>query len=136
MLSQWLVILIIVLILVLDVLLVLGLAALAILFVAFRAGKLVYDTLNKTIDRLVYAALCVLEDLLESPPLNRAPILSWALVGVKLAYDILNAFQNAIERAISVGVTVLSALLGVAAVGVLAAANVAALWLAWSYHFI
>lgn len=136
MLPEWLVVLIIVLILVLDVLLVLGLAALAILFAAFRSGKLAYDLLNKIVDKLVYRALCFLEDLLESPPLDRAPILSWALIGVKLAYDTINAFQNTIERIVAAGVVLVTIVLGMGAVGVLAFANAAALWLAWSYHLI
>jgi hypothetical protein len=136
MLPEWLVILILILILVLDVLIAISLVALSGLFVVFHAGKLVYDLVNKTIDRLVYAVLCFLEDMLESSPLNRAPILGWGLIGVKLAYDLINAFQNTIERIIVILVTLLAAAIGVAAVCVLIAINASALWLVWSYHLL
>ena len=134
MLPQWLVILIIIVILVLDVLIAISLVAVSVLFVAFHAGRLVYDLINKTIDWLVYAALCFLEDLMKSPPLNRAPILSWALIGVKLAYYIVNVFQNMIERIVAILVTLLAAAMLIAAAGVLIAINASALWLVWSYH--
>ena len=136
MLPQWLVILIIIVILVLDILIVISLAAVSVLFIAFRAGKLAYDMINKTIDRLVYVVLCFLEDILESPPMDRAPILGWALIGVKLAYDIINAFQNIIERIVAILVTLLAAAIGIAAMGALFAINACALWLLWSYHLL
>ncbi len=136
MLPQWFVILIIILILVLDVLLVLGLAALAILFATFGAGKLAYFLANKVIDRLVYAFLSFLKGLLESPPMNRAPILLQGLAGVKFIYDVINRLQNGANVLITVAVVLLTFALGAAAVGLLALMNAAALWLAWSYHLI
>jgi hypothetical protein len=136
MLPQWLVILLLIVILVLDVSIAISVVVISALFVMFHAGKLAHDLVNRTIDRLVYSVLCFLEDLLESPPMDRAPILGWALIGVKLAYDMINAFQNMIERIVVILVTLLAAAIGIAAIGVLFAINASALWLVWSYHLL
>lgn len=136
MLPEWLVVLIIILIIILDVLLVLGLGALVVLFAVFKVGKLAYDLLNRAIEWLVYRVLCLLEDLLESPPLMRFPFLSYALVGVKVAYDLLNGFQSVIERIIAVAVVLAAVAFGFASVCALVILNATALWLAWSYHLI
>ena len=136
MLMPWLVVLIIALILVLDVLILAGLAALAVMFVAFHAGRLTHVLLNWAMDRAVHALLFLLEGAVAAPPMSRVPLLARALAGVKLTYGLVNAGQSTLERSVALLVTGLAAALSFAAVGVLLAINLYALWLALSYHLL
>lgn len=132
-LPAWLVILLAIVVLALDVLLVGGIVVLGAAFTAFRLGKLIYDKFIKLIDQLVHRLLCFLEDILESPPLDRAPFLSLVLVGVKMAYDLINGAQRLIETLISIAVALLAFILVLSCGLWLLVINAAAVWMVVRY---
>jgi hypothetical protein len=111
----------------LDAAIAFGAVVFGILFVAFKAGKAVYDTIDKIVDWAIYTVFRMAEDALETPPLDKVPLLQLVLVGVKKAYDIINAGQKLIELAISLLVTALAAILVLACGLALAVINASAL---------
>jgi hypothetical protein len=131
--SPWVLLSIIVLVLALDAILLVSIVALGALFVVFKAGKMAYVMIDRTIDRLIVMVLRIVEDVLESPPLDRVPLFSWALVGVKKAYDIINGAQGLVVVAINIGVTLLAAFLFMACVAALAVVNLSALFIVLNY---
>ncbi len=132
-LPSWALLLILLLVLALDILLVLSAIALGVLFTAFKAGKLAYDAIDRLVDRLIYTVLCLLEDVLESPPLDTVPFFQLVLVGVKKAYDLLNGAQKLVEFAVNAAVTAFAVLFMLALVLGLAVINLVALGLLLSY---
>ena len=131
--SPWVLLFIIIVVLALDAILIISAFALGILFIVFKAGKMAYVMIDRTIDKLILMALRIVEDVLESPPLDRVPLFSWALVGVKKAYDIVNGAQGLLVVAINIGVTLLAAVLFLACVSALAVVNLSALFIVLNY---
>jgi hypothetical protein len=131
--SPWMLLLIVLVALSLDILLFTSGFALIVLFVVFKAGKAVYDAIDKAIEWIIDTVLRFIEDALESPPLNRIAFLQLVLVGVKKAYDIINGAQKLLEVAINVAVTLLAIVLAVAYVIALAMLNLVALVLVIHY---
>jgi len=125
--SPWAILLIIVVVLALDGSLAMIALALGVLFVAFRAGKAVYDALDKLVEWLIFTVFRLAEDVLESPPLDKVPFFQLVLVGVKKAYDIVNGAQKLIELAINLAVTALAVMLILLCGLALAMVNLAAL---------
>lgn len=125
--STWTLLLIIILVLVLDGLLVTIAISLGMLFIAFKAGKVVYDTIDRLVDWLIFTILRLAEDVLESPPFDKVPFFQLVLVGVKKAYDIVNGAQKLIEFAVNLVVTALAVTFIVVCVLTLALINLAAL---------
>jgi hypothetical protein len=116
-----------IIVLCLDVAMVAGAIALGLLFIAFKAGKAVYDTIDKLIEAAITTAFRLAEDALESPPLDKIPIFQLVLVGIKKAYDLINGAQKLIEAAINLFVTAVAAILVLLCGLALAAINMAAL---------
>jgi hypothetical protein len=101
--------------------------SLGTLLVAFKAGKAIYDTIDKLIEWLIFTVLRLAEDALETPPLDKVPFFQLALVGIKRAYDIINGSQKLIELAINFVVTTLAVTLMSLCLLALALINMAAL---------
>jgi len=123
----WTPLIIVIAVLALDLALVAVAVSLGILFAAFKAGKAVYDAIDKLVEWLIFTAFRLAEDLLESPPLDQVPLFQLVLVGVKKAYDIVNGAQKLIELAIDLLVTALAAVLLLLCALALALLNLAAL---------
>jgi hypothetical protein len=123
----WTVLLIIIVVLALDGSLAMIAISLGTLLVAFKAGKAVYDAIDKLVEWLIFTAFRLVEDALESPPLDKVPFFQLALVGVKKAYDIINGSQKLIELAINFAVTALAVTLMSLCLLALALINMAAL---------
>ncbi len=117
----------------LDAFIIASAASLGFLFVAFKAGKAAYDTIDKLADWLIYTAFRLAEDVLESPPLNRVPFFQLVLVGVKKAYDIVSGSQKLVEFAINAAITALAAALMLLCALALALLNLAAIGAAIYY---
>ncbi len=111
----------------LDAFIVLSAASLCVLFVSFKAGKAIYDAIDKLIEWAVLTVLRLAEDVLESPPFDKIPVFQLALVGVKMAYDVVNGAQRLLEFAINLAVTALAAALVIVFALALASVNLAAL---------
>ncbi len=111
----------------LDAFIVLSAVSLGVLFVSFKAGKLVYDAIDKLIEWAVLTVLRIIEDVLESPPLDKIPVFQLALVAVKMVYDAINGAQRLLEFAINLAVTALAAALIILFALALASVNLAAL---------
>jgi hypothetical protein len=131
--SPWVLLLIVLLALSLDILLFTSGFALIVLFVVFKAGKAVYDAIDKAVEWIIDTVLRFIEDALESPPLNRIAFLQLVLVAVKKTYDLINGAQKLLEAVINVAVTLLAVVLAVAYVAALAALNLTALGLVIIY---
>jgi len=125
--SPWAILFIIVVVLALDGSLAMIALALGVLFVAFKAGKMAYDAIDRLVDWLIFTIFRLAEDVLESPPLDRVPFFQLVLVGVKKAYDIVNGAQKLIELAINLAATALAAALMLLCGLALALVNLAAL---------
>jgi hypothetical protein len=125
--SPWILLLIILLVLALDGSLAMIAIALGVLFVAFKAGKAVYDAVDKLIEWLIFTILRLAEDVLESPPLDKVLFFQLVLVGVKKAYDVINGAQKLIELAVNLAATALAAVLILSCALALALVNLAAL---------
>ncbi len=123
----WTVLLIIIVVLALDGSLAMIAISLGVLFVAFKAGKAVYDAIDKLVDWLIFTAFRLAEDVLESPPLDKVPLFQLMLVGVKKAYDVVNGAQRLIELAINLLVTALAVTFMLLCLLALALVNLAAL---------
>ncbi len=126
-LSQGQILLIILLVASLDALIVGSAVALGVLFIAFKAGKAVYDAVDKLVEWIIFTALRLAEDVLESPPLDKIPAFQLVLVGVKKAYDVVNGAQRLLEVAINILVTALAAVLMMLCLLALVLLNLAAL---------
>ncbi len=132
-LSPWVLFSIIILVLALDTILIISIVALGALFIVFKAGKMAYVMIDNTIDKLILTALRIVEDVLESPPLDKVPLFSWALVGVKKTYDIVNGAQGLVVAAVNICFTLLAAVLFMACVAAFAFVNLSALFIVLNY---
>ncbi len=126
-LASWQLLLIIIIVVCLDLAMVACAIVLGMSFIAFRAGKAVYDTVDRLIEFAINTAFRLAEDALESPPLDKVPIFQLVLVGIKKAYDLINGAQKLIEFAINLSVTAVAAILVLLCGLALAAVNIAAL---------
>lgn len=109
------------------IMLVLG-AGLAVVFVAFKLGTAILAVIDKVTRLIVNTAFRLVEDALESPPLDKVPLFQWALIGVKKAYDLFNVAQAALMFALNIVVLLVAFAVAAVFVTVLVALNVAALW--------
>lgn len=120
-------------VLALDVIIiVLGIVG-AVLFITFKAGKGIPQAIDKAVDYAVFTALRLVEDALESPPLDKVPILHLVLVGVKKAYDLFSAAQGLILVVVNIAVTLVAIALALLLVAALLALNMAAVGTAIHY---
>ncbi len=126
-LSQGQLLLMILLVASLDAFIVGSAVALGVLFIAFKAGKAVYDAVDKLVEWIIFTVLRLAEDVLESPPLDRIPAFQLVLMGVKKAYDVVNGAQRLLEVAINIVVTALAAVLMTLCLLALVLLNLAAL---------
>jgi hypothetical protein len=132
-LSPWMLLLFIIVVLSMDALLVFMAASLGVVLIAFKAGRAVLQYIDKAVNWVIYTAFRLVEDVLESPPLDKVPILQLLLVGVKKAYDIVNGAQALIMFAVNAVVTFLAIVFMLVFILGLAAINIAAIGLVIRY---